>query len=121
MSGGCKATDSNNSVILSLALILVLKFLGGGGHVKQALESLNIRNGLSCQRTSQHTHTMCNAATTTTLPHIVYHPLSSTLVVLSPPACLMSSISPSCCIIHHPLTPHILYLDLVVAFILSLM
>jgi hypothetical protein len=55
MSGGCKATDSNNGVILSLALILVVKFLGGGGHVERALVSLRIRGGLSRRRTSQHT------------------------------------------------------------------
>ena len=30
-SGGCETTESNNGVFLSLALILVVKFLGRGG------------------------------------------------------------------------------------------
>jgi hypothetical protein len=56
MSGGCEMTNSNNGVILILALILVVTFLGRGGHVERALASLSIRNGLSRRRTSQHTY-----------------------------------------------------------------
>ncbi len=49
--------------------------------------------------------------------------LSSLPCLLSrclPPACLASSTSPSRHVIHCPLTPHILYLNLIVAFPLSL-
>ncbi len=43
-------------MILSLALILVVKFLGGGGTSSGLVVSLSIGNGLSCRRTSQYTH-----------------------------------------------------------------
>jgi hypothetical protein len=43
-------------VVLSLALIIVIKFLGGG-HVQQALVSLSIGNGPLCpDDESTHTH-----------------------------------------------------------------
>ena len=70
MSDGCKTMVY--CVVLSLALILVVKFLGRGGHIQQALESLSIGNGLSRQRTSQHTHThllaQCLSIRTSFLP-----------------------------------------------------
>ncbi len=54
MSDGCETTD-RRCVVLSLALIPVVWFLGG--LVQRALVSLSIGNGLSRRRTSQHTHT----------------------------------------------------------------
>jgi hypothetical protein len=43
---------------LSLALIIVIKFLYGGGYVQQALVSLSIGNGPLCpEDKSTHTHT----------------------------------------------------------------
>jgi hypothetical protein len=46
---------TSKCVILSLALILVVKFLGGGGTSSGLVASLSIGNGLSRRRTSQHT------------------------------------------------------------------
>jgi hypothetical protein len=40
--------DDGACVHLSLALIIVIKFLGGGGYVQQALVSLSIGNGPLC-------------------------------------------------------------------------
>ncbi len=57
-------------------------------------------------------------------PCIVYHPLVSCCLLLPllscflPPAYLASSTSSSCCVIHCPLAPYILYLNLIVAIIL---
>ncbi len=58
-------------------------------------------------------------------PCIACHPLISVsppslLLRCPPPACLMSSTAPSFHVIHCPLTPHILYLDLIVSFPLLL-
>jgi hypothetical protein len=58
-------------------------------------------------------------------PCIACHPLvshspPSLLSRCPPPACLASSTAPSCGVIQYPLTPHILYLGLIVAFPLLL-
>jgi hypothetical protein len=59
------------------------------------------------------------------LPQSARHPLvsrspSSLLSHCPPAACIVSSTAPSCRDLHCPLTPHILYLDLIVAFPLLL-
>ncbi len=51
---------------------------------------------------------------------LVSHSPSSPLSRCLLPACLASSTAPSCCVIHCLLTPNILYLNLIVAFPLSL-
>jgi hypothetical protein len=57
------------------------------------------------------------------LPCIAHHLLvspapSSLLSNCLPPACLASSTIPSHCVIHCPLTPNILYLNLIISFLL---
>ncbi len=50
--------DDGLCVDLRLALIKVIKFLGGGGYVQQALVSLSIGNNLPCpEDKSTHTQT----------------------------------------------------------------